>query len=438
MESTKSLQERYQWKADPKTRLLETDDSPMNSKDKPDVPPRSEHSFTFQYDTLVPIDKVIYESIGDFGKSNVLQGRQDRLASLAFQLQTIFLPRHLEVDHPGPTNSKVETTILSVQVPSYNPPGPVKHTMMTISTFLHFLWSEVIRLSIWCGISRPRVEKGFRRIEWQCDCGVKIYGDFDNTDPQAVNDPAKALQSSNTRGTNSSSSSSRTANSSISDNSNASEITILSQPGQPPLPETRSLSVEDSAVETAPSTLASPAPSPQLSQPKYLALCVNTSGIYKTLAEIEVSAVKSDGQLFHLIKEAYRDIRGFRTKLNFLIKPIEIQFVLCIPPKDADEYEYMPRPLVPLPPMPSEVFIHFLEHEDKDDLSLTKSVWTPRLPRRLHKRMIECEVPTYGWGIHVIEGPNRNAVFWIVIAMTFGSILAGILWSSLRSDIQGL
>jgi hypothetical protein len=202
---------------------------------------------------------------------------------------------------------------------------------------------------------------------------------------------------------------------------------------------------------------------------KYLALCVNTGGIYKTLGEIEVSAVRSDGHLFNLMKKTYHDLRGFRAKFNFLIKPVEIQFVLVsqntgasvpadrykfnlwniregfisicdkpksIPPTNTNEYEYTPRPLVPLPPMPSEVFLHYLEHEDKD-LCLTKSVWTPRLPLRLHKRIIECDIPTYGWGIHVIEGPNRSAVFWIVITAIFGSILASILWSSLRNDIQG-
>jgi hypothetical protein len=169
------------------------------------------------------------------------------------------------------------------------------------------------------------------------------------------------------------------------------------------------------------------------------------------------------------MKKTYHDLRGFRSKFNFLIKPVEIQFVLVsqdpsasipadrdkfnlwniregfisicdkpksIPPIDTNEYEYTPRPLVPLPPMPSEVFLHYLEHEDTD-LCLTKSVWTPRLPLRLHKRIIECDIPIYGWGIYVIEGPNRSVVFWIVITVIFGSILASILWSSLRNDIQG-
>ncbi len=51
--------------------------------------------------------------------------------------------------------------------------------------------------------------------------------------------------------------------------------------------------------------------------------------------------------------------------------------------------------------------------------------------------MIECNILTYGWVIHVIEGPNRNIVFWMVMTTVLGSILATILWSSLYNDMQG-
>jgi len=107
-----------------------------------------------------------------------------------------------------------------------------------------------------------------------------------------------------------------------------------------------------------------------------------------------------------------------------------------IPPKEALEWHYVPRPLVPLPPMPPEVFIHYLEH-GQEDLNPNRSIWSPRLPKRLDGRIIDCGVPTYGWGIHIVEGPNREAVFWIVIITVLGSILASILWSTMHKDIQG-
>lgn len=86
--------------------------------------------------------------------------------------------------------------------------------------------------------------------------------------------------------------------------------------------------------------------------------------------------------------------------------------------------------------MPPEVFIHYLEH-GQEDLNPNRSIWSPRLPKRLDGRIIDCGVPTYGWGIHIVEGPNREAVFWIVIITVLGSILASILWSTMHKDIQG-
>jgi hypothetical protein len=86
--------------------------------------------------------------------------------------------------------------------------------------------------------------------------------------------------------------------------------------------------------------------------------------------------------------------------------------------------------------MPPEIFIHYLEHGD-DDLHPSRYVWLPRLPMRLNSRVIDGIEPAYGWGIHVIEGPNREVIFWIVMATILASVVASVLWSSLQSDIQG-
>lgn len=56
---------------------------------------------------------------------------------------------------------------------------------------------------------------------------------------------------------------------------------------------------------------------------------------------------------------------------------------------------------------------------------------------RKDRRVIDGVEPAYGWGIHVIEGPNREVIFWIIIASISASLLAGILWGSLAKDIQG-
>jgi hypothetical protein len=92
--------------------------------------------------------------------------------------------------------------------------------------------------------------------------------------------------------------------------------------------------------------------------------------------------------------------------------------------------------MAPLPPVPPEVFIHYLEHK-KPELSPQRYIWTPRLPKRIDRRLIECDIPTYGWGIFIKEGPNRVFVFWVILATVFASILLSILWASIKGDIQG-
>ncbi|PTB65094.1 p53-like transcription factor [Trichoderma citrinoviride] len=274
---------------------------------------------------------------------------------------------------------------------------------------------------------RPRLRPGYRRIEWTCDCGVDLYGDFSQEEPSDLD----ALEAS------------------------------LRSPPETTSPATDSTDaerVEDTPTGTPQSNFswntgrtASPtftdASSVDL-HAKYLALCVNTGGMYKKLAEIDTSRIKSDSEVFHQMKKAYLEHRGLRSRLSFLVKPVTVEFVRftlwnlrhgyisitdrpkSMPPKSSIDYDFVP------PPMTPEVFIHYLEHGD-DDLSPNRHTWLPRLPQRLNGKVLHCGEAAEGWGIHVVEGPNRLAVFWIVMATVFASVLASVLWASLMGDIQG-
>jgi len=63
-------------------------------------------------------------------------------------------------------------------------------------------------------------------------------------------------------------------------------------------------------------------------------------------------------------------------------------------------------------------------------------VWTPRLPKRLDKRIIDCDIPGYGWGIYIREGPNRVVIFWIVMVTIAAAVLLCILWSYLTGAAE--
>lgn len=64
----------------------------------------------------------------------------------------------------------------------------------------------------------------------------------------------------------------------------------------------------------------------QLVHAKYLELCVNTGQYSTRLAEIDVSNIKCDGELFIRIRERYSELRRFRLRRIFLT-PVDIHFV---------------------------------------------------------------------------------------------------------------
>ncbi|UKZ78939.1 hypothetical protein TrVFT333_006686 [Trichoderma virens FT-333] len=168
----------------------------------------------------------------------------------------------------------------------------------------------------------------------------------------------------------------------------------------------------------------------------------------RELPELDTSRINSDGEAFSQMKKAYLQYRGMRSRLRFLIKPVTVEFVrftlwslrhgyvsVCdrpnsMPPNTRIDYDFIP------PPMPPEVFVHYLEHGD-GDLSPNRYTWLPRLPKRLNNKVMDCGEATEGWGIHVIEGPNREAVFWVLMATISASVVASVLWATLKGDIQG-
>jgi hypothetical protein len=197
---------------------------------------------------------------------------------------------------------------------------------------------------------------------------------------------------------------------------------------------------------------------------KYLALCINVGGIYKTLSEIDMTDITSDAKLFLKMKEEYQSKRWKRFNFNWLVKPATVEYIEvsnsisrkswadilkfkfwnykqsyisvcsrphCMPPKDSVDYEFEPKGLPP-PPMPPEVFIHYLEHGE-GDLNANRNDWLPHLPKRLRKHDAAC----YGYGMHVIEGPHKLGIFIVTMLVLVLTVLASVLWSVLRHDVQG-
>jgi hypothetical protein len=115
-----------------------------------------------------------------------------------------------------------------------------------------------------------------------------------------------------------------------------------------------------------------------------------------------------------------------------------------IPPKEevlAKRYEYSPLGL-PLPPITSNSFLHYLKSPDCESLK-RMSRWLSCLPKRLEERLLsrrrccEADAIVTGWGIHIEEGLNEEALACIVLIILICSGVLGLTYSIKTGDVSG-
>lgn len=63
-----------------------------------------------------------------------------------------------------------------------------------------------------------------------------------------------------------------------------------------------------------------------LSNSKFFELCVNSGKFLKTLGEIDVSSIDTDGKFFSIVKAHYLRLRSFRSRF-WLLKPVNVSYV---------------------------------------------------------------------------------------------------------------
>ncbi|KAI1086618.1 hypothetical protein F5B19DRAFT_129562 [Rostrohypoxylon terebratum] len=176
---------------------------------------------------------------------------------------------------------------------------------------------------------------------------------------------------------------------------------------------------------------------------KYFEVCVSVGRYAINLGEIDISSITSDGQLFDEIWKTYRGMKGKDWKAalrNWFLEPDDILFVLFgvvnrhqvgiykqpleIPPKievDEGRYEYYECPMRDLPPMPGNIFLHYLEHAKKKasakkemPLYHMDSTFLSRLPKKLGNSIFDHAATagsrmSFGWGVHIVERPSITA-----------------------------
>lgn len=203
-------------------------------------------------------------------------------------------------------------------------------------------------------------------------------------------------------------------------------------------------------------------------EPRFFELCVDIDFLHVRLGEINLGPrqalgngspfVQTDAELFKRIKSQYDAIRS-NVWSRFLYKPANIQFVQfhltpgaanrigmygespAIPPVDEvkqGNYHYHECPLNIMPPIDRRTFLHYM-NDYKSHEKPTQSLFLNRLPKKLRDSMLrQCQQDSLnlGWGVHVIEGPNKPLVSMIVLAIIVLSFVVSVLYAVIAGSSE--
>jgi hypothetical protein len=175
-------------------------------------------------------------------------------------------------------------------------------------------WIRNYVLKYW----RPRVPRGYKRLEWICDCGQSIYGDFDCSCEDSLNELAEILRCTENVESACQGSPQHRSDPGESTSSQTSYRTSSPFSRQPQLLYGRT---QDTNRPLQPETALE-----STGTKIYLELCVNTGEFRRSLSEIDITYCNSDGELFALVRQEYNKLRGFRTRF-FLLKTVDIHYV---------------------------------------------------------------------------------------------------------------
>jgi hypothetical protein len=113
---------------------------------------------------------------------------------------------------------------------------------------------------------------------------------------------------------------------------------------------------------------------------------------------------------------------------------------MSIPPEEEVEegrYHYYKCPLNNPPPMPANLFLHYMKCAANTPSALKNpeahkdAYFLNRLPKKL-KRSIFSESDTaqpFGWGVRIMEGPNKVALSWMTVLGIILSFVTSVIYA---------
>jgi hypothetical protein len=109
-----------------------------------------------------------------------------------------------------------------------------------------------------------------------------------------------------------------------------------------------------------------------------------------------------------------------------------------LPPKPEiaeKRYDYKLIPPVP-PPIDSRSFLHYFWKHNKYAHSTT-SRYVERLPKKLGQSLVkdfDVDELREGWGLHILEGPNKAAICWAILFILLVSFVTAFTYDLIRKQ----
>ncbi|KAF2660986.1 hypothetical protein K491DRAFT_504801 [Lophiostoma macrostomum CBS 122681] len=378
----------------------------------------------------------------------VAQGRKFVEGSKAFEeLRKDF--RNFVMHQPQP-RPRIYSPVLSVHVETI-----LRHSPARWSTAYQ---SAMAYLAV-IGFREPRVPVGHKRIRWENAHGRKLYDDYIEHEPGALDSLQKYLDTYNYQA----------------------GTTVTSQAyGSSPLPPCWITRLWDNLLlaKRTPPPVESPAQRNEASNSaqndvergenpcRTLHLLCSmvkrrfANGLHQEL----VTDVTSDRDLFLAIRDSYLRYRGILKPYLSLTTVHSIHFMKfryggeeyidlrchddlcergkqcdCVPPPENTEYEFNPRLPKWSPPIGPQLMMDRFTHPDEiqpDDRWIIDQL-PKRAKGKLERATTSSELQE-AWGIYFKESLDLVKI-WIIVAVGFvlPSLLFGVLWGHLRNDIQG-
>ncbi|KAH7009811.1 hypothetical protein EDB80DRAFT_572198 [Ilyonectria destructans] len=309
-------------------------------------------------------------------------------------------------------------------------------------------------------LSEPRANPKLTRIWWTCGCGRKIYDDFTETRPDSVKDLKTFID--NYRSPNLSMSPMKDPlqvddDESQSSNSNPQRNRFIvsellraiknvfqaQRPGKLPNGEPRGSGHDISGCA---STLEGAGQDPNHN---FLILCIPFMRWGIKAHQPDVCRVRSDRDFFRLLRATHSE-HNVSHRWKGLRRVSAIDFVqfeifrnelvnICssasMPGTQAQaEYEY--EPCDTDPPIGTNMLLHLFENPDHADVL---PILFRRFPKKKLRRLQACSQKGYsvGWGVQFVESLNGYAIFICGCVGFALCLLASILWTVLKNDVQG-